>query len=401
MSRTASRARTTRTRPFLTTLMVFVASVIGALTGIAPANAATPQFSYWDTAPVVSGTAVSFDSYIGASPAATVRNLSTCIRDQNGTNLDLAPVNGGGNVTIKTDPNGGYSLVQTATLAPGVYTFGTCFQLSSGSTWYGSIGHSNVANFTVDAASTPPSTGLTTAPIGNVNGFTQLWTEDFTKNSAAGAVGTDYADRLHLTPDGQRGTNDVGVYENSRNLSVHDGTLDLTEQHTADGTDTSGAQIWFLNDVDNDWAYTGGRFSIRMKADFNVETAYGVCNLLWPIDNVWNEGEVDFPEGSLGGDALLNQHKMAPENPDLVNLHAALTDGFQEWHTWTIEWKPGASLTYYLDGTLFASDTNPAHVPTSEHVWVLQALNAADVPIPAGAVAHVKVDWATAYSEAG
>lgn len=191
MSRTVSRARTTRTRPFLITLIVLVASVLASFSGIAPANAATPQFSYWDTAPVVSGTSVSFDSYIGASPAATVRNLSMCIRDQNGANLDLAPINGGGNVTIKTDANGGYSLVQTAALAPGTYTFGTCFQLSTGSTWYGSIGRSNVANFTVNAASTPPSTGLTTAPVGNVNGFTQLWTENFAKSSAAGAVGTD------------------------------------------------------------------------------------------------------------------------------------------------------------------------------------------------------------------
>lgn len=404
MSRKSIRVRMARTRQMILYIAAILTVAFLALAGVSPASAATNTVTYWNGEPAVNGTSVTLQASIGSTPrSTTVKNLALCVRDASGNNLDFPSVNNGGNVVAPTGTNG-YWWSNTGTFAAGTYTWGICYQI--GTAWYGQpLSGSSAKTFTVAATSTPPTTTnpigpLTSAPSGNVPGYTQLWKEDFTQDSPAGSVGTDYADRLWLTADEQPGTEGVGVYENSRNLSVHDGVMDMTERLTADGTNTSGAQVRFLNDVNGAWAYSGGRFEIRMKAAFNEDNLYGVCNLLWPASEVWNEGEVDFPEGSLGGSADLNQHMLAPNDPSQVSLHGSVADGFQSWHVWTIDWQPGQFIKYYFDGVLFATETNPANIPTTEHSWILQALNVADADIPASTVAHVYVDYATAYAPA-
>jgi hypothetical protein len=280
------------------------------------------------------------------------------------------------NFTLTTTP----TKFTTSRIVPvgQVYTYWTCLLVNG--QWTQAPGSKGIF-----VAGDPPATVDNSMPVGNLPGWKQTFADDFTTNAAPGAFHTTYASKWN-TYNGFRDTSGVGLYDNNA-MSAHDGLLDESLYKSSDGL----AHVAALGpQITQKWAgQVYGRFSVRFKADSlaGFKTAF----LLWPDSNIWNEGEVDFPEGPLNGTMWGYNH--CPGNP---MKNCAYTDtgvshggGF---HTLTIDWKP-TSLTFIIDGRV--SNTTTTNIPTKPMHWVLQTEANGAAITGAG---HLLVDWATVYS---
>lgn len=380
-----------------------VTGVASLLLTAAPANAA-PYYSFTANTKV-SGQTVSFKSTVKASQRTNVSQLGICIRDSKLNNLDLPAINGGRTVTLSKTAT---TLTGTVKLKPGKYAYGVCFykdRMWQGEEVYGK----NVRTVTVPSTSTPAPTPTptptpvptptpapsTSVPKGDItsNGttWTPVMTQDFTANAATGEVPTKYNNSFPVYPDG---TGD-GKYLPGQTLSVHDSMLDLNLKHI--GNVDAGAAGQFIQ-PNGEWAYTGGRFDIRFKASGNP-AGYGAAFMLWPENNNWGEGEIDFPEGELTSKTNLYQHALGA-NPYDKTLQAEGLTNWSDWHTATVEWLPGKTLRYYMDGKLVGQETNPKNVPTTPHAWVVQAaaMDQSANGAPDASNGHLYIDWAVAYA---
>src|SRR5436305_14685004 len=90
------------------------------------------------------------------------------------------------------------------------------------------------------------------------------------------------------------------------------------------------------------------RYDIRFQAAYLP--GYYAAWLLWPDSGSWNQGEIDFPEGGLGGTINAFVHQPGPQpfiNAFANNTGVMFASG--GWHTATTEWTK-AGVTFYLDG---------------------------------------------------
>ncbi|ROS59222.1 putative cell wall binding repeat protein [Frigoribacterium sp. PhB160] len=233
---------------------------------------------------------------------------------------------------------------------------------------------------------TDAAAASTTLPKGNLNGWRQVLTDDFATPVAKGSFPGPYA-KQWMTYDGFGDTWGIGQYDKDI-LSVHDSVLDLHLHTAADGRPRAAAPIPL---VDGKWGgQVYGRYSVRMKAD--QLKGYGTAFLLWDDENNWSNGEINFPEGSLDGKTNAFNHVIG--NPQNNDLAVGTGKTYADWHTYTIDWKPG-SITYLLDGAVVAKTTT--NVPTTPMHWVLQT--ATDGSTPAKDVSgHLQIDWVTQYA---
>lgn len=185
-----------------------------------------------------------------------------------------------------------------------------------------------------------------------------------------------------------------GKYLPSKTMSVHDGMLDIYVHDV--GTQAAGAAM-ALTQPNGNWAYTGGRFSIRFRADISA-ASYGTAIELWPNSDVWADGEIDFPEGDFGGGINMYQHNVGANPGTNYRAHQNLTADWSAWHIATIEWIVGTSITYYLDGAQFEQITDPTQIATSPHNWVIQtASHGGDNTASPTAQGHLQIDWYTIH----
>lgn len=205
--------------------------------------------------------------------------------------------------------------------------------------------------------------------------------EDFSKDVPVGQFASSaYADEWTVYPDGWHDTSGVGTYAPKRVLSTADGNLRF-DMHS-DGEDFLGAAL--LAKQTNGQRY--GRYSIRWRAD--PVTGYGLAFLLWPDSGQWpDDGEIDFPEGSLDGTIHAYAHYASPDGgQDNFNTDTTM----QDWHTSVLEWTPDA-ITFYLDGRLVGQSTE--QVPQSPMHLVLQTGTAGSDEPPRDARGFIEVDW--------
>jgi fibronectin type III domain protein/glycosyl hydrolase family 16 len=266
--------------------------------------------------------------------------------------------------------------------------------LKPGSTYHLSVAAGNGAGTgaTASVTVTIPAAGSSPSgqpmPVGDLAGWRQVFTEDFTSNVALGSWPGGYASKFdqydysHNPPD----TNGGGVWRTGKDVSVSGGMAD-----------------YYLHS-ENDVAYsaailprtptqTYGRYQVRFKVDPGM-TGWNSAWLLWPDDDVWPaHGEIDWPEGSLTGTMEAFMHYANPGGgQDPASSNVAFATG---WHTATTEWLPG-SVTCYLDGVAFRTFTR--EVPTLPMHWVLQSESGSkDRPTGSG---HIKIDWLTIYTRA-
>jgi hypothetical protein len=120
-------------------------------------------------------------------------------------------------------------------------------------------------------------------PVGNLAGWKQDGTQDFSTPAALGKVGSIYGTYVNGY-NGFKDTTGHGMYDPNSVLSVSNGTLDMY-LHTVNGTPRVAAPVPF--------GYTGqtyGRYAVRLK--ISPATGYKIAFLLWPSSDVWNQGEI-------------------------------------------------------------------------------------------------------------
>lgn len=190
-----------------------------------------------------------------------------------------------------------------------------------------------------------------------------------TPAASGGQFASTYADAWQPYAEGTS-----GKYYSGKLISAHDGVMDVAMdgEHGAAGV---------FGPTDSAWAHTGGTYSIRAKVvggDGN-----GAAIMLWPTSNVRSEGEINFPEGNFESHPVVYHHSMIPGHESTAQgIDSGVT--WRAWHTYTMVWKPGKSVSYYLDGALLGTITT--NVPTTPHRYTFQIGNT-------GAAGHVLIDW--------
>jgi hypothetical protein len=373
-----------------------VAGLVTAVVGVssAPALAATTSFSSFNTAASVSKNTVTVKTTVKASRAVTVQEAGICVRDKNGANKDFTRKS---RVALS---NRGIILTGTQNLPSGTYSYFPCVKYNN-KWWNGATQKFTIGSVTTQPTPAPTPTPTptqnpapsTAMPVGDLPGWKQNYKQDFTQNATLGQVGNVYGMSMRGY-DGFTDTSKKGLYAPDKVLSVSNGSLNYY-LHTENGTPLVATPV--LND------YAGqkyGRYSVRFRSD--TMPGYKIAFLLWPSSDDWNEGEIDWPEGSLG-------EKMRPASavPGTYNNGSMLfqpekeyftpTDS-SDWHTATTEWTP-TGVKFYWDGQLVAQ-TDKA-VPQTNFRWTLQAETELTGSKPDAKVAgNLQVDWATSYSYA-
>ncbi|GHO96347.1 hypothetical protein KSF_063950 [Reticulibacter mediterranei] len=230
-------------------------------------------------------------------------------------------------------------------------------------------------------------------PKGDLPGWHQVFTEDFSTDVAIGGFLNAYGKKFTVYDDGWPDT--AGSYHGapsryypSKVLSAKGGLLDLY-LHTEKGTPMAAAILPILKD------HMYGKYTIRFKSDSlkGFKTAW----LLWPDSQNGGEGaadgEIDFPEGPLDGNINAFMHPKGGGQQDAFDSGVAYTS----WHTASLEWSPG-KVKFILDGKSIGTSTKG--VPNTPMQWVIQTESCLDgCPSPSTA-GHLQIDWAVAYTPA-
>jgi len=247
----------------------------------------------------------------------------------------------------------------------------------------------------VAAVPLPPS------PASDRPGWDLLFSEDFGRDAALGEFAAVYDgwaqyDGLRDTSrDLGRPTESQGRYSSATTTTVHDGVAEI-RVHTAG----SAPQVMALTPPAGPSWEEGqryGRYSVRFRAD--PVPGYKVAWLLWPAGDDWTEGEIDFPEGDLGGAIDGASHDVTGD-PSVNAWSVETGTAMDAWHVATIEWTP-SRLTFVLDGRSWTT-TDPGAIPTGPMRWVLQTETAlTPAPPDPAATGSVLIDWVAAWAYAG
>ncbi|MDR6171896.1 hypothetical protein QE359_002925 [Curtobacterium sp. SORGH_AS776] len=243
------------------------------------------------------------------------------------------------------------------------------------------------------SASEAATTSLTKMPTGTVvsNGRTwkQTYAEDFSTAAPRGSVLSKYPGLGAY--DGYRDTSGRGLYAPDKVLSVKDGKLDFWV-HSENGQPLVATVL-----PDDYRAHTTGRVSIRYKT--TDTPGYKFVGMLWPTDDDWNKGEIDWPEGDLGSTARpasaipgsMRNGMMSFDGSVQKPTKSAQSSGY---HVATTEWDHGV-VRFYWNNSL-VSVTRKA-VPTDPMRVTLQAETAIGGSVPASASGHVDIDWVSIW----
>lgn len=192
--------------------------------------------------------------------------------------------------------------------------------------------------------------------------------ENFDATAAVGRVAAAYRQAWQPYPDGTS-----GIYEPSKTVSVHDGVMDVQ----LGGAGAAGT----FGSVAGAWGHVGGSFSVRAKATGG--NGNGAAFMLWPTSNVWSDGEIDFPEGNFEASPSAFQHSMT-RGREAERVQVGTGVSWRDWHTYTVDWDPGKSVTYSVDGKVLRTVTQD--VPTTPHRFMFQTGNW-------GASGNLLIDW--------
>lgn len=247
---------------------------------------------------------------------------------------------------------------------------------------------------TYRTAGTDPS--QLSMPVGDLPGWTYRAGEDFLNPFAKGAwvnpTGTPpnsnapapYTNKLVAYRDGCPDTSGSGQYD-TRVVSVQNSCLDIHVGYF-NGKPTGAMFVFDPTATGSYYSQTYGRFAMQWKAD--PVPGYGAVGLLWPADNTWVEGELDWPEGPLTGTAHANAHVIGNPRVNAISVDSGIPMADSIWHEAVIEWVT-AEVRFYADGVLIARSTQS---PTHPFRWTFQVGTAGSIPA-ATARGHVLIDW--------
>jgi hypothetical protein len=250
-------------------------------------------------------------------------------------------------------------------------------------------------------ATIPPPTTIVApsgeaAPIGDLDGWDQVFVDDFETDAPVGSFSRTYGETWDVYPDGTKDTagqneGGIGRYYPSKVVSVEGGVLNK-HLHSSGGVANVAA---LLPKATQGQLY--GRYSVRFRAD--QVPGYKMAWLLWPTSERWpDHGEVDFPEGNLDetlyGASIYSEPWVGSHQSDRFESGV----GFDGWNTATTEWLPG-KVSFYLNGEHLGTSTHKT--PQTSMKWVLQTETCIGgcQPQP-GASGDVEIDWVAAWKPA-
>ncbi len=255
-----------------------------------------------------------------------------------------------------------------------------------------------------------PCTSGDCLPVGDLPGWKQIFTEDFTEPVLPGewsecsltllectGLPESYRKKWWAYVEGWPDTSRNGTYLSSRVLSVSDGVLDIFI-HTENGVHMVAAVLPLINGNKGALGQLYGRYAIRFRAE--ALRGYKIAWLLWPDSETWpRDGEIDFPEGNLDGELYAFMHRQGAtvgSDQDAFSSGVAAGSG---WHTAVIEWTR-ESIHFLLDGRLLGTSTD--RIPDTSMHWVIQTETSLDGFEPDDSLAgHIQVDWVAVYASLG
>lgn len=227
-------------------------------------------------------------------------------------------------------------------------------------------------------------------------GFTQTIVQDFATDCAVGSFANTYPGWAGY--DGNTSGASGTTWNSATTMSVTNSVLRM-RNWMSNGVAQAGALTPLVPGTGG-WttqAQTYGKYIVRFKAESTV--GFKVAWLLWPTNNNWNQGEIDFPEANLNGKIQWATHNITGTPADQLwgNTSTNMADG--NWHTATTTWEAG-KITYELDGTVVSTVTNTSYVPSTPMRWDLQNEKSTDGSVPtAGSDASVYIDWLVQYKK--
>lgn len=248
-------------------------------------------------------------------------------------------------------------------------------------------------------------------PVGDIPGWHQIFTDDFTTNVSLGSFPGAVSSKWDAYNECWQDTSKNGRYYPSRVVSIKDGVMNL-HIHTEILTGSQNCQTdpalqaiptpvhmvsaplpKLPGGVGSQGGLLYGRYAIRFKADPipNYKTAW----LLWPDSEVWpRDGEIDFPEGNLDSSICAYMHRQNGVSGSDQDAYCTTTT-FTSWHTAIIEWSPNKA-NFIIDGISIGTST--IRVPNTPMHWVIQTETATNGITPSNAAAgDVQIDWVAVY----
>jgi hypothetical protein len=237
--------------------------------------------------------------------------------------------------------------------------------------------------------SVPPVEAM---PVGDLDGWRQVFTDDFTTDVALGDFPAAVADKWSVYASPAKDSFGHGSYSPERVVSVDNGVLN--KYIRAEGDEFLVAALLPKVPGTTRYGQMYGRYAVRFKTD-SIE-GYKIAWLLWPDSRVWpRDGEIDFPERDLATDTVAGfvHHQGASRGSDQESVIVPFDS--TKWHTTVIEWSPDL-VVFILDGVVIERVTE--RVPNTPMHWVLQTettLTSTKPPVPAAG--NVQIDWVAAW----
>jgi hypothetical protein len=243
----------------------------------------------------------------------------------------------------------------------------------------------------VAAASAPSGEDM---PVGDLPGWRQIYTDDFTTAVPLGNFPTAVAAKWNAYPWPWKDTSGHGINAPLDVDSIAGGVL--TQHVHSEGSTPYVSAIMPKLSSSAPSGQTYGRYAVRFRADPVI--GYKVAWMLWPdSENQPQDGEIDFPETNLTSPSVWAfVHRTANRGgKDQASFNP--TVDLTTWHTAVIEWTPN-QVVFLLDGAEVGRTFE--RVPSTPMHWVLQtetAMDGAPAPTPEAA-GDVQIDWVAAWA---
>lgn len=229
-------------------------------------------------------------------------------------------------------------------------------------------------------------------PVGDLDGWRQVFTDNFSTDVALGHFPAAVAEKWSVYASPAKDTFGHGSYSPERVVSVDSGVL--TKHIRAEGGEFLVAALLPKVPGTARYGQMYGRYAVRFKTD-PIE-GYKIAWLLWPDSRAWpRDGEIDFPERDLASDIVKGfvHHQGARSGSDQESASAPFDS--TRWHTAVIEWSPDL-VVFTLDGVVIGSITE--RVPNTPMHWVLQTETTLTSTMPpVTAAGNVQIDWVAAW----
>jgi cell division septation protein DedD len=209
------------------------------------------------------------------------------------------------------------------------------------------------------ATPTPTATPAPTSTTGaftNLPGWKLVFSDEFSTNIARGSFKSATAGRYFVFPNTWRDTSGNGVYS-PEIIAVQNGMLDIHVQTVNGVHKVATISPLPAGMLSREGDLYGIRAEFRLRADWMPR--YKAAPLLWPMSDRWPyDGEINWPEADFDTNPRAYMHYQgATSSSDQAYWFSPSTTRFQDWHTYVIEWIPGKSCEFFMDGKSIGRST--------------------------------------------